>query len=215
MLSCRCVLNWLAHIYLSEPTPEFRLGNILPDFLRANELRHLSPEIQRGIACHHRIDAFTDRHPLVRQSICRIPPPHRRFASVLVDMIYDHFLAANWSKYSDTSLPSFTAEIYRAFAPLAPHLPKAVTFALHRMSAQDWLSSYATLPGIELALSRISARFSRPVNLTLALPAIEKNYDALHADFREFFPALEGHITSPPSPPPHAPTTHPDHAASR
>jgi acyl carrier protein phosphodiesterase len=208
-------MNWLAHIYLSEPTPEFRLGNILPDFLRANELRHLPSEIQRGIKCHHRIDAFTDRHPIVRQSICRIPPPHRRFAPVLIDLIYDHFLAVNWPQYSETPLQSFTAEIYRSFAPLAPHVPEAAAFALHRMSEQDWLTSYATLPGIELALARISARFSRPVNLARAIPAIESNYDALYADFCEFFPDLQHHVTSSPSPLPHAPAKHPDRAASR
>ena len=186
-------MNWLAHIYLSEPTPEFRLGNILPDFARPNELNHLTSEFQRGIKCHHRIDAFTDRHPIVRQSVCRIPTPHRRFAPILIDLIYDHFLAANWSAYSEIPLPKFTSEIYRSFSMLEPNLPQPATLALTRMAQQDWLTSYETLPGIELALTRISKRFAKPVDLAAALPTIEANYDQLHADFRQFFPHLTAH----------------------
>ena len=28
-------MNWLAHLYLSEPTPAFRIGNLLPDLAAA------------------------------------------------------------------------------------------------------------------------------------------------------------------------------------
>lgn len=195
-------MNWLAHIYLSEPTPEFRLGNILPDFARPNELRHLPSEIQRGIACHHRIDAFTDRHAIVRQSFSRIPAPHRRFAPILIDLIYDHFLAVNWSMYSKTALGDFTAEIYQSFAGLAPVLPKPAAFALQKMSEQDWLMSYATLPGVELALTRISARFSRPTNLAASMPSLESNYDVLKQDFHQFFPMLIENVNAATAPAP-------------
>jgi acyl carrier protein phosphodiesterase len=208
-------VNWLAHIYLSEPTPEFRLGNILPDFARPAALRHLSAEIQRGVACHHRIDAFTDRHPIVRQSICRIPAPHRRFAPILIDLMYDHFLAANWSDYSEIPLVKFSAENYKSFQLLAAQLPEPVADALATMAKKDWLTSYSTLHGIEVALSQISRRFSKPVDLCAGMSDIESNYDALHTDFRGFFPELRAHINGPASPPPHAPATHPDHAASR
>jgi acyl carrier protein phosphodiesterase len=187
-------VNWLAHIYLSEPTPEFRLGNILPDFARPHELHHLSSEIQRGIACHHRIDAFTDRHPIVRQSICRIPAPHRRFAPILIDLMYDHFLAANWQDYSEIPLAKFSAENYKSFQILAAQLPKPVADALASMAEQDWLTSYSTLRGIEVALSRTSKRFSKPVNLAGAIPVIELNYEDLHTDFREFFSELRQHV---------------------
>jgi acyl carrier protein phosphodiesterase len=34
-------MNWLAHLHLSEASPAFRLGNILPDLAPAPELAHL------------------------------------------------------------------------------------------------------------------------------------------------------------------------------
>jgi acyl carrier protein phosphodiesterase len=208
-------MNWLAHIYLSEPTAEFRLGNILPDFARPNELHHLPAEIQRGIVCHHRIDAFTDRHPIVRQSICRIPSPHRRFAPILIDLIYDHFLAANWSEFSEVPLATYNAEIYKSFQRLAVQLPESIAEATARMADQDWLTSYTTLPGIELALSRINKRFSKPVDLCAGISAIKSNYYALETDFRAFFPELRAHVTDPTSQPQHGRAEHLDHAASR
>jgi acyl carrier protein phosphodiesterase len=31
-------MNWLAHLYLSEPSAEFRVGNLLPDLTGADKL---------------------------------------------------------------------------------------------------------------------------------------------------------------------------------
>ncbi|MEI9895635.1 MAG: hypothetical protein WDN28_17535 [Chthoniobacter sp.] len=61
-------MNWLAHLYLSEPNAAFRLGNLLPDLASATALAGLPGEFQAGIQRHRRIDAFTDRHPVFRRS---------------------------------------------------------------------------------------------------------------------------------------------------
>ena len=89
-------MNWLAHLHLSEPTSAFRLGNVLPDLVPARDLANLPEAFQRGIKCHHRIDAFTDAHPKFRQSVARLSPRFRRFGGIIVDVFYDHFLAVNW-----------------------------------------------------------------------------------------------------------------------
>jgi acyl carrier protein phosphodiesterase len=79
-------VNWLAHVFLSEPDVEFRLGNLLADIVRGEELRRMSPDFQRGVLRHMQIDAFTDAHPLVKRSRSRISPESRRFSGVLVDV---------------------------------------------------------------------------------------------------------------------------------
>ncbi len=66
-----CSLNWLAHVFLSEPDVEFRLGNLLADIVRGEELRRMSAGFQRGVQKHKQIDAFTDSHPLVKRSRSR------------------------------------------------------------------------------------------------------------------------------------------------
>src|SRR6185436_3543995 len=106
-------LNWLAHVFLSESNVEFRLGNLLADIVKGEELRRVvSPAFLRGVQKHKQIDAFTDSHPLVKRSRARISPQFRRFSGVLVDVFYDHLLATNWQIYSPIVLDAFTAKFY-------------------------------------------------------------------------------------------------------
>jgi len=79
-------MNWLAHLFLSEKTPDSLMGNLLPDFLRNAELQALPREFDRGIRLHRIVDAFTDSHPVVLQSRRRLSPPYRRYAGIVVDM---------------------------------------------------------------------------------------------------------------------------------
>src|SRR6266850_1875154 len=113
-------MNWLAHLYLSEPNPEFRLGNLLADIAPDRSLASLPAAFQRGIAQHRRIDAFTDSHPVVRRSIQRFAPPFRRFGSIVCDVFYDHFLARDWDSYSSEPLSTFAQSVYGSFDAYRP-----------------------------------------------------------------------------------------------
>src|SRR3569833_1990969 len=108
-------MNWLAHLFLSEPNAEFRIGNLLPDLARPSVLAGLSADFVRGIQQHRRIDAFTDSHPIVRRSIARVGPEFRRFGGIFVDIFYDHFLSREWPNFSDMPLTEFTRDIYLGF----------------------------------------------------------------------------------------------------
>src|SRR5437868_12558243 len=57
-------MNWLAHVFLSEPDVECRLGNLLADLVKGKARQAMSPRFRRGLACHQAIDAFTDYHPV-------------------------------------------------------------------------------------------------------------------------------------------------------
>ncbi|MGC3961294.1 MAG: ACP phosphodiesterase [Verrucomicrobiota bacterium] len=188
-------MNWLAHALLSENAPAFRLGNLLPDFLTATELAQLDSVLQPGIACHRWIDAFTDQHPVVRRSIRRFVI-YRRVAPVLVDVFYDHFLSVDWPQHSAQSLESFVAEVYGAFDIHRAQLPETLWPPLQRMRAEDWLGSYRDFDGLRRTLARMERRFRRQVDLVGGVAELEKNYVELHADFREFFPALRAAVLS-------------------
>lgn len=182
-------MNWLAHVLLSEDSSAFRLGNLLPDFLRVGELAQLDPVFQQGIMCHRQIDAFTDRHSVVRRSVRRFVA-YRRVAPVLVDVFYDHFLSNDWAQYSAQPLESFIAEIYRSFDIHRAQLPEILWPLLQRMRDEDWLRSYRDFDGLRRTLMRMERRFRRKVDLVGGVVELEKNYTDLHADFREFFPEL-------------------------
>ena len=187
-------MNWLAHLYLSEPDPAFRVGNLLPDILSYSQLAGLPEDFQRGIRQHRLIDAFTDTHPIFKHSVRRIPESHRRYGGVLVDIFYDHILAREWTVYSPQPLPEFTAEVYRSFEILKPQLPPEIWPRLEAMRHSDLLGSYRELSGITTALERISNRLRRQIPLADATVILENHYSAFRADFETFFPELRAHL---------------------
>jgi acyl carrier protein phosphodiesterase len=193
-------MNWLAHLLLSQPDVESRLGNLLADLVKGTERDNLSDNIKLGIKNHHQIDAFTDSHLVVYRSKQRISSKYRRFAGILIDGFYDHFLAKNWSMYYLQPLNKFTAEIYESFQAYPEPLPEYASQIITRMANEDWLGSYRSLAGIEYLLTRLSHRFSQrfknrsDFHLELAINELTNNYSDLESDFFEFFPELSEYV---------------------
>lgn len=187
-------MNWLAHLFLSEPSAAFRIGNLLPDLARPSDLSGLSSEFLRGVQQHRLIDAFTDSHPIVRRSVARVGPEFRRFGGIFVDIFYDHFLSREWAALSKTPLTDFTREIYESFAVHRGEIPAEVYGALERMKSENWLCSYGDLQGVATTLGRIGLRLRRSAPLGKGAAILEADYAGFHADFREFFPELISHV---------------------
>ena len=188
-------MNWLAHLLLSESSPAFRIGNILPDMLRDRVLDTLPLSFQGGIRRHKTIDSYTDSHIVVKRSITRMNAPFRRFGGVLTDVFYDHFLTRDWNRYSEVPLDNLVKEFYDSFDSFRGTIPTEAFGALERMREQNWLGSYGDLAGIETTLHRISFRLKRPFALQEGVVELERNYDLLSADFDEFFPQLVAHVS--------------------
>ncbi|HEY0684091.1 MAG TPA: acyl carrier protein phosphodiesterase [Steroidobacter sp.] len=188
-------MNWLAHVFLSEPDVEFRLGNLLADIVRGEELRRMSARFQLGVQKHKQIDAFTDAHPLVKRSRSRVGAEFRRFSGVLVDVFYDHLLATNWDRYSPIVLDAFTAKFYADIEANRIELPASARVTLDRIIRHDLLGSYRRVEGVERSLRRISAylssRWRREFALEKGVADLLANFDGFEADFAEFFPQLQ------------------------
>lgn len=189
-------MNWLAHLFLSEPCPAFKIGNVLPDLVRLPDLAGLPEKYQRGIRQHLRIDAYTDSHPVVHRSIRRLGPDYRRYGGILMDMFYDHFLCRQWDLFSRQPLAEFTAQFYEEFKDHRQELPMNALPPLEGMSKWDWLGSYGDLESLEKTLGRIGRRFKKPVHLAGAMPLLIREYDHLQRDFAEFFPELQQEVSN-------------------
>ena len=188
-------MNWLAHVFLSEPDVEFRLGNLLADIVRGEELRRMSAGFQRGVRKHKQIDAFTDAHPVVKRSRSRIGGELRRFSGVLVDVFYDHLLAARWNDYSPIVLDAFTAKFYADIEASNIVLPASARVTLDRIIRHDLLGAYRGVEGVERSLRRLSAylssRWRREFALEKGVADLIAHRDEFDADFAEFFPELQ------------------------
>ncbi|WP_028240627.1 acyl carrier protein phosphodiesterase [Stutzerimonas azotifigens] len=183
-------MNYLAHLHLGGSRPDELLGSLYGDFVKGPLHGRWGPGIEAGIRLHRRIDAFTDAHPLVLRAKARFPAGRRRFAGILVDLFFDHCLAAHWSAYADEPLDGFTARVYRALAD-TPELPGRLALIAPRMAAQDWLGSYRDFAVLEAVLAGMSRRLSRPEGLAGSLAELQQLYRPLTEDFHQFYPQLQ------------------------
>jgi len=187
-------MNWLAHLYLSEPSVDFRLGGLLPDLLPMSGWAMLAGDLLRGAQCHRLIDAYTDNHPVVRRSIARIEPPFRRYAGILVDVFYDHILAKRWEVYSDIPFAAFEEEIYAAIDHAGAAVPSEALQRLSGMRRHCWLQAYRSLEGIECTLDSVGRRLRRPQALGSGVHFLIQNQAGFAEDFAEFFPQLASKV---------------------
>ena len=184
-------MNYLAHLFLAGDNPDYLVGHMLGDFVKPREIAAYRPEIQTGIRMHQRVDAFSDSHTIFAASRRRFQPPYRRYAGILVDLVYDHFLATHWDSYSPgVSLPEFTRRAYAVLEAEQAILPGRLQRMLPHLVEGDWLSSYRDLHNVARALRGISRRLRRENPLDDALGALQENYAGLQRDFQAFFPEL-------------------------
>ena len=189
-------MNFLAHIYLSGTDVELRIGNFIGDFVKGKAYLDYSLAIQKGILLHRAIDTFTDTHPIVRKSKRRLFPIYRHYSSVIVDVYYDHYLAAQWQKYSEEPLNTYTSMFYKDLQEHYDLLPPAVQRMLPSMLKSNWLYSYRTVDGIEKILQQMSRRTRFESKMENSGQELRLYYQQFQYEFDEFFPELEKYVVT-------------------
>ena len=183
-------MNYLAHLYLAEDSPQSLLGSIMGDFVKGAIGNRYPLKIKWGIELHRKIDAYTDSHPTTRASRNLFSPARRRFAGIIVDLCYDHFLYRHWSQFTDLALDQFISRIYDILIAHREALPRRMAAMVPVMVREDWLGSYQDLTGVEKALSRLSKRVTNGNQLLGAIEEIKLQYRSLESNCLIFFPDL-------------------------
>lgn len=186
-------MNYLGHFLLSHATADAITGAMLGDFVKGEVDEAWGPEIRAAILLHRDIDRYTDRHPLVAASRTLISPERRRFAGIMLDIFYDHFLARHWRLYYGGPLPDFARMIYGVLLSRQAMFPERLQRIVPFMAANDWLASYAEVAAVDAALKGIARRFRYPQRaqaLLTGVAELEQNYPELEQRFAEFFPEL-------------------------
>ena len=181
-------MNYLAHIFLSCNNEDIMIGNFIADSISINEVDALPEKVKKGIDLHRTIDSFTDTHDIVLRGIHRLQPFHRKYSSVVVDILYDHLLANNWELYSNTSLPDFAQQVYSIFSRRMEEMPARLKRNLPMMINKDWLNSYKTFEGLKFTLEKMDIRTQFPSNFGAAVGHLQKDYELFNKEFNEFFP---------------------------
>lgn len=189
-------MNYLAHLFLAGEHPEIILGNFIADHVKGSDVLKYSDYVRKGISMHRAIDTYTDQHPVVRQSISRLRADFHKYAGVVVDMYYDHYLSAQWDEYSDIDLTAFTKTRYDILNKFQEILPLRSARLLFYMEKQNWLKSYSSFEGMQQAFNGMSRRTTFVSNMEMAVENLKEGYTDFEAEFRQFFPELQKFVRS-------------------
>ena len=176
-------MNFLAHALLAGDAPALVVGGVVGDWIKGPLPGRLPADLARGVALHRAIDSHAEAHPAFRQSRARMSAARRRYAGVLVDIFYDHLLAADWAALHHQPFADYRHGAYRQIAARSAELPDHSRVPLKMMAEQDWFLSYARVEGIADVLARMSRRARRPNPLAGGEAEFLADAEGFRADF--------------------------------
>lgn len=183
-------MNFLAHTYLSGCNEEIIVGNFMGDYVKGRNYKLFPEQVKKGILIHRDIDSFTDMHKITRISKQRVASRYHKYAGIITDIFYDHFLASLWDNYSNLPLHEFVSRTYDLLKRNYKVLPDAIKRWFPTFLENNWMMAYTTVDGIELVLERMSANTSLPDHSAYAVEMLRDQYAQFMDDFLRFFPLI-------------------------
>ena len=183
-------MNFLAHTYLSGCSEEIIVGNFMGDYVKGRNYLLFPELVKKGILIHRDIDTFTDMHPITRRSKLRVAAKYHKYAGIIIDIFYDHFLASLWDNFSTLPLDEFVNRSYDLLKRNYKVLPEAIKTWFPTFLENNWMMAYQTVDGIELVLERMAANTSLPNHAEYAVEVLSDQYENFKDDFLEFFPLI-------------------------
>lgn len=183
-------MNYLAHLYFAEPTSESMAANLMGDFVKGRITEGWHPQLREGVLLHRRIDGYTDSHPKILECARMLSGRRRRYAGIILDICFDHYLCLHWQQFHPQPLDTFISDSYRLLQQYRGFMPEPMRQLLERMISQDWLGSYQDSRQIVRALDRVALRLRRPEPMRGAGEEFEQHYEVWQQCFLEFFPDL-------------------------
>lgn len=162
----------------------------MADGIRGHDYLEFPADIQKGVILHRAIDTFTDAHPVFRKSKHRLHEAYGHYSGVIIDVFYDHFLAKNWTQYSNIRLADYVSHFYKILQDNYDLLTPRTQGLLPYMKAQNWLVSYASIDGIEKILFQMDQRSKNKSNMQYSVKELREFYDDFEQEFTLFFEEL-------------------------
>ncbi len=183
-------MNYLAHVYLSGDNDLVTIGNFIADGIKGNTYKKRRKDVQIGVLLHRNIDTFTDAHQTVRKSTKRLHEKYGHYSGIIVDILYDHFLAKNWKNYSDIPLDDYVNTFYDSLEKHYDILPLRIQKMMPYMIADNWLLNYASIEGISRVLDGMNRRTKNRSGMDKAVNELEEFYEEFENEFTLFFDEL-------------------------
>ncbi len=186
-------MNWLSHIFLSENTIEFQIGNYLSDPLKGKAWENSSNDLKNGIHIHKIIDSFCDKNVYFINSKNKLRQKGL-LRGVAVDIIYDYLLTKNWDKFCNIPFEDFTNSFYKNSKEVSKNYPINAQIEINKINKYKLLHAYTNLEDVALTYKsidrRLSPRLLKRDTLISYKEATFEKIDEIEKDFLEFFPIM-------------------------
>lgn len=166
------------------------LGCLIGEIVRTSNFDKYTQNMIDGIELNKKISNFVKEHAVYQRSLQKLNPKYSKHGSKIIDIFYDHFLAANWSNYAQDSLEDFAKESYSFIESNHSILPYKLKKLISVMIHDNWLVNYSSVQGVHNFMREITRRDTFQTNLEYSLEDLINNYNAFKMDFEEIFPQL-------------------------
>ena len=183
-------MNFLAHTLLGFEDVDLIAGQVCGDFVRGSDLSRFPSGVETGIRLHRHLDVFTDRHPALQEVRAAMDGVPYRFSGIVVDVMFDHFLAREWSRFSVHSLSRHASTVHAALAMHEPILPERLQRFMTVLQRERILERNVDLSALKLTLARMSGRSARFAPLAIDIPHLSHLQHQLQSPFESFHPDL-------------------------
>jgi len=187
-------MNFLAHCYLSCSNEDMLIGNLITDFTNKKQADTYVDGIKEGIDLHRKIDNYTDKHEASLKLRKLLRKRHGKYASVVVDLVWDYFLCKNWSHFSGDTLRGFADSIYPIIVKNYDVLPGNLKAKITTMIDDDFLLAYQNKTRMLRSLKWMDNRVKYPSNFVGAIDDISENEELIEGLFMQFFQDLVSYV---------------------
>lgn len=160
---------------------------MISDYVKGKKKLDYPLPVQKGITLHRAIDQFTDTHEATREAKQVFRPAYRLYSGAVVDVIYDHFLAADESEFTEVTLHQFSQGVYKVLQDHQEQLPERFARMLPYMTEQNWLFHYRSRWGAEKSLGGLVRRALHLTESETAFRLFEAHYQLLADCYRHFW----------------------------
>ena len=184
-------MNHLAHLYLSSDKEEEMVGQFIADAVKGNDFNLYSPDIRQGILLHRWVDSFTDTHDLVKELRAEYRPKLGLYSGVLIDLVFDYFLAKDFQIHSGIELEEFQQFTFSVLNKHEDHFPEKMKKYFFYMKDKEFMMKYAHPVEMANIVRQMGNRIPRGESLLAAGDFFEDYVEMASAYFPTFFEELK------------------------
>lgn len=168
---------------------------MLGDMVKGKLMKDIHPEVRQGVLLHRQIDAFTDSHAIVLEVIANFKPTLGRYAGIAVDVLFDHYLAKNWSSYHILSFEQYQQDLFKDYRSVSHQLTEKMCSIADLIEERKWMFQYQSLEGLQNIYEQMSKRVDNRVFFPASMPVIDQKGGELEKLFVQFFQELQGEFS--------------------